>query len=200
MDAQLRTFAWLVGSGAFLALVGGVFGAVSGATYWRSDRSSGTVFGLTVARAFARAGGGEMSRGTQGAIVGAVDGIVFLGITGTVVGALLASRGGRADTTFLVPAAGAVVALAASAALFGLLAYSMIRVGVWSVAAVFVAGTLGAAGGAYLHGLTGLFLGAVGGLFVGTGLGLLVLRYVSRSPFGTAPDSYNSPSPGGKDS
>jgi hypothetical protein len=180
MEGQLRVFAWLVAGGAFFALLGGAFGALSGATYWRSGRSSGTVFGLTVARAFARASGGELSRGAQGALVGAVDGIVFLGLIGTAVGAFLASRGGRADGALVAAAAGAVVALAGSAALFGLLAYGMIRVGVWSVAAVFVAGTLGAAGGAYLAGLPGLLLGAVGGLFLGTTFGLLTQRYAPR--------------------
>ena len=134
-----------------------------------------TVFGLTVARAFARAADGELSRGSAGAIVGAVDGIVFLGITGTLVGAFLASCG-RADSALVAPAAAAVLALVGSAVLFGLLAYGMIRVGIRSVAAVFVAGTLGAAGGAYLHGPRGLFLGAVGGLFVGTTFGLLSQR------------------------
>jgi hypothetical protein len=185
MDERLRVFAVVLGSGGFCALLGGLFGAVAGATYWGSGKAAGTVFGLTVARVIA--GGQEMSRKAQGAVVGAVDGLVFLGTLGSLAGAFLAHV--RHDEgEFLVPAAAGLAFLVLLAVLFGLLGYAAVRAGVYAVVGIFAGGLLGGLLGAwaaawvgtYRAGLFGWLLGAAAGVLAGTGLGTLARRYSPR--------------------
>jgi hypothetical protein len=189
MDDNLRIFGWVLASGGFGALLGGAFGCLSGATYWRSGRTAGTAFGLEVARSFNRAADGRLTRGQQGAIVGTADGVLFLGVVGTVVGACYAYSG-RASAAALGPVALAALLLVGAAAFFGLLAYAIVRAGLWAVVWLFPCGILGALLGIREAGILGMLGGMVAGLFAGTVVALwtrrhapeIVLPRLSRRP------------------
>lgn len=185
MDERLRVFAMVLGSGGFCAVLGGLFGAVTGATYWGSGRAAGTVFGLRVARALA--GGQELPRKTYGAIVGAIDGFLFLGLLGSLAGAFLAhARHGEGE--YLAPAAAGLAFLVALAVLFGALAYAVVRAGVYAIVGLFAGGLTGGLLGAwaaawvgtYSAGRFGWLVGAVLGVLAGTSLGALARRYSPR--------------------
>jgi hypothetical protein len=172
MDARLSAFAWILASGCFGAVVGTLFGAVAGALYWRSGRASGTRLSLGFAETVRRFAGREFSRPAKGALIGAVDGFLFLGGVGTVVGAL-AVYGGRPPADLLWPAMYLTLLLVGLAAFFGLLAYTLTRAGVRGLAPVACGGVLGAALGWSQGGVGGLLYGAIAGIAVGNVLGLL---------------------------
>ena len=79
MDESWRNLALILGAGGYGAVVGSVFGAVTGAVHWGSGRAAGTAIAHRVAVAFEKAGDRELSRQTRGAIIGALDGFLFLG-------------------------------------------------------------------------------------------------------------------------
>ncbi len=185
MDDRLRVFAVVLGSGGFCAVLGGAFGAVTGATYWGSGKAAGTVFGLSVARALA--GGRELSRKAHGAIVGAIDGALFLGLLGAAAGAFLA-HARHDEGGYLALAAAGLAFLVALAVLFGALAYAVVRAGVYAVVGLFAGGLSGgllggwAAAwiGTYNAGRFGWLIGASVGVLAGTSLGALARRYSLR--------------------
>jgi hypothetical protein len=179
MDEGLWTFVLALGCGAFAALLGAAFGAVAGLVYWREGKASGTKLGHGVAQALERAGGRELSPGGRGALVGAVDGFVFLGVVGTVVGVLVA-RAGHGSGAELGPAAVAAVLLASLATGLGLLAYGLVRAGVWALAAACLGAFVGGALGRALGDWVGLLAGCVGGFLLGNVGALLVARYAPR--------------------
>jgi hypothetical protein len=125
MDDWVRPFLWTLAGGGFFALLGGAFGALTGALAWASGRAGGTALGLAVARAFDRAAGGELSRVGKGALAGAADGLVFLGVAGTLLG-FVCARSGRGAWDSLVPAMLAGLRLAGGAVCFGGLAYFLV--------------------------------------------------------------------------
>jgi hypothetical protein len=178
MDEGLWTFALTLGCGAFGALLGAAFGATAGAVYWREGRAAGTALGLRVARAFERVAGRELSPGGRGALVGATDGFVFLGVAGVALGAVVARSGGAGDV--LAPVALGAALLAATAAALGLLAYGLGRAGVWALAAACLGAAVGGAAGKLLAGWSGLFAGCVGGFLLGNVAVLLVARFAPR--------------------
>jgi hypothetical protein len=189
MDDRLRVFALVLGCGGFCAVLGGLFGAITGATYWGSGKAAGTAVGLRVARAFAA--GRELSRKAHGAIVGAIDGFIFLGVVGVIAGAFLAHL--RHDEgEWLAPAAVGLAILVALAVVFGALAYAVVRAGVYAIVGLFVGGLTGGLLGAwaaamigtYSAGRFGWLIGAVLGVLAGTGLGALARSY---SPHFTEP-------------
>src|SRR4051794_22963454 len=92
MDETLLRFLLVVGCGGLGAAVGAAFGALTGAVYWGGGRAAGTVVGNRVAEAFA-AGGGPLTPAVRGALVGGVDGFLFLGVLGTAAGVLFAYTG-----------------------------------------------------------------------------------------------------------
>jgi hypothetical protein len=170
VDEQLLTFGRVLACGGFFALVGAAFGGLVGHLAWMRGRPAGSVPGLTVARAMARITGREGSPGATGAVVGAVDGFLFLGLSGVALG-LLAAKGhfgwavlSRLAFGFLVLTGGAVF--------FGGLAVGITYAGVRSIAGVFAAGMVGAAGGGIIGRGDGIVAGAVGGMLAGTLLGL----------------------------
>ncbi len=172
MDERLRAFAWILGSGCGGGALGAVFGALAGALYWRSGRSSGTRLALGVAEAFRRLSAREMSRPAQGALVGGVDGCLFLGLVGTVVGAA-AVYGGGVPGEVLRGALFLALFLVGGAAFFGVLAYTLTRAGVTALLPVALGGVLGAALGWRLGGPGGLLVGGVSGIVAGNVIGLL---------------------------
>ena len=177
MDDRLRVFLWILGCGGTFGLLGGAFGSLAGFLAWKSGRVAGTSLGLRVARTFARAAQREYSPGRQGAIVGAVDGLLFLGVLGGLFGLWGASRG---DTPWRILAPAAVFAvLMAAAVFFGVLAYGAIRVRGWALAAQVGGCVIGALIGDDLAELPGMLCGAVVG---GIAAGLLVLSMRQYSP------------------
>jgi hypothetical protein len=174
LDKELETFARVLACGGFFGLLGAAFGALVGHLSWKRGHSAGSAAGLAIARAMARVAGRQSSPGRTGALVGATDGLIFLGLVGTAVG-LLAARG-HFGWTLLGRAAFGVLILTGSAVFFGGLALGIIHAGTRAIAGVFAGGMLGAASGAMLARGDGLVLGAVGGVLAGTLLGM-----VSRS-------------------
>jgi hypothetical protein len=170
MDEQLLTFGRVLACGGFFALVGALFGGLVGHLSWKRGRPAGSAAGLSVARAMARVAGQDSSPGGTGMLVGAVDGFLFLGLSGVALG-LLAARGhfgwavlNRLAFGFLVLSGGAVF--------FGSLAVGITYAGVRAIASVFAAGMLGAAGGGLISRGDGIVFGAVIGMLAGTLLGL----------------------------
>jgi hypothetical protein len=181
MDERVRAFGWVLASGGFFGLLGGAFGALVGHLTWRSGRAAGGAAGLGAAAALARAAGRELPPGRRAALVGAVDGLLFLGALG-IAFALLAAAHGRAGWAVFRAPAWAALLLAGGAALFGLLAFGLVRAGVFALAGVFAGGLLGAAAGALVARGDGLVLGSLAGVAAGTLLGL-----AARPPRGPAP-------------
>jgi hypothetical protein len=140
MDDRLRLFLFLLAHAGSMAVLGAVFGAVVGAWYYRSGKAAGTYFGLSVARAFARVSEREFSRGTLGAIIGAVDGLIFLGMIGMVIGAIQAYQG--EELKILGPVL-LVAALMAGAVYFGVIARGLIRAPGRTATASLVGGAIG---------------------------------------------------------
>jgi hypothetical protein len=171
MDERMRAFAWILGSGCGGGALGAVFGALAGALYWRSGRSSGTRLAQGIAETFTRLAGREMSRPAHGALVGAVDGCLFLGVVGTILG-VVAVYGGAPDEV-LRPALLLALFLIGAATFFGVLAYTLTHAGVGALLPVAVGGVLGAALGWGLAGAGGLLVGAVLGIVLGNVIGLL---------------------------
>ena len=90
MDNRFEAFLWILGSASFFGALGAAFGAISGAIAWKNGRTSGTGLGLRTAEAFARISECELTPGRKGALVGAVDGFLFLATLGLLVGTVAA--------------------------------------------------------------------------------------------------------------
>jgi len=177
MDERVRLFVWIAGSGAFFGLLGAGFGALTGLLHWRGGRAAGTAFGLRVARSFERIGGQALPPATQGAIVGAVDGFLFLAVLGGLFGAIAGH--GRFQAAATTSIALAVLLLFAGALFFGGLAYAASAGGSRGVAALFFGGVAGGVPGFWLAAATGLLIGVIGGATLGL-VGLLLTRSLTR--------------------
>ena len=168
---------WILGSGFCGGVLGILFGALAGVLYWRSGRSSGTRAALGLAEAFRRVTGREWSRPATGAVVGAVDGGLFFGVVGTVVGAV-AVYGGAVPEEVLPSALLMALFLVGGAAFFGVLAYTLTRAGAGAILPLAVCGIGGVLAGRWLAGVDGLLPGAILGVVAGSLVGLLWLpRY-----------------------
>lgn len=178
MDETSHRLFWILGSGSFAAVLGSGFGATAGALSWSSGRPVGTALGQRVAAAFADAGDQEMSPTTRGALIGATDGSLFLGVVGIMVGILFAFAGSANEALFIPLAIGGFM-LVLAAAFFGVLAYAVVRNGVWAVVGLFFGGLTGALGAALVFGVDHFLLGVVPGLAVGALASFLWRRYQS---------------------
>jgi hypothetical protein len=176
MDERLRISLWVVGGGGLGAVLGGAFGGLTGALYAQNGGTAGTGFGRSVADAFARGAEEEPSPVRQGAITGAADGVLFLGIVGIVTGACVAIIGGAHPRWLGVAALGSFF-LVGGAALFGVLAYGMTRNGGGSVLSVFAGGLLGSALAGVLLGADRCLVGTIPGLLAGLLLSFVTRRY-----------------------
>jgi hypothetical protein len=163
----MQLFLWVLGSGGFFAALGAVFGALSGGLYWKSGRVCGTSAGLRFAEAFARFSEREMSPARKGALVGAADGFLFLGLVGALLGAVAVYRV-HPPSQLMLPVAWSGLALGGGAVAFGLLALAIIRNGLRAVACLGIVGVLGAFLGWWLGRDNGLMIGALSGVVAGT--------------------------------
>jgi hypothetical protein len=178
MDQIWRNLLCVLGCGGYGAALGAAFGAVTGAVYWGSGRAAGSGLGQRLAAAFEEAGD-ELSPRARGALVGAADGFLFLGILGTALGLALAFTG-TADAALLVTLAVGGVLVAVAAVVFGVLAYAVVRNGVWAVVGLFLGGITGAFTAAALLGADRLLWGVVPGLIAGTAASFLLRKYEPR--------------------
>jgi hypothetical protein len=176
MDEIWHHMAWIIGCGGCGAVLGMAFGAVTGAVHWGGGRAAGTFLGHRALEAFEAAGGREYSPRQRGALVGATDGFLFLGVLGTLLGVVF--------TYVAAPDAGVVIYLAIggflialAAAFFGMLAYALVRNGVVAVIGLFVGGIGGAFTAAVLFGADHLMLGVVPGIVLGTAASFLLRKY-----------------------
>jgi hypothetical protein len=122
MDERLRICLWMVGGGAVGLVLGGVFGGLTGALFAQSGHTAGTGLARRIADSFARTAEHELSPLRRAVLIGATDGILFLGILGLIAGVLLGMSGRSADE-LLLPALVGSVALVGGAIIFGMLAY-----------------------------------------------------------------------------
>src|SRR5262249_13051311 len=110
--------------GALLfAVIGALFGAVTGAMTRMDGRAAGGRLGQIVARELARRSEHEYSDVALGAVVGAADGALFLGIIRFLVGRVLAARDPAPPWRILRQLGAGLGALAVAAVGFGMLAY-----------------------------------------------------------------------------
>lgn len=123
MDDRLRICLWMVGGGALGAVLGGIFGALTAVLYARNGGAAGTGLARRVAEAFLDTALHPPSDTSRAALVGAVDGLFFLGILGLFAGALLGISG-RSVYEF-VPLIFGSALLVGAAAIFGTVAYAL---------------------------------------------------------------------------
>ncbi len=179
MDETGWRLLWIVGTGGFGAALGCAFGCVTGALHWSNGGRPGTFFAQHLAQAFQMPGEQEMSPRMRGALVGAVDGFVFLGVVGTLLGAVFAYAGRPDNQTLFYLGAGGVL-LALAAVCFGLLAYAVVHNGVWAVIGLCLGGMGGGFTAALLISADHLPIGVVPGMILGTAASFLVRRYAPR--------------------
>lgn len=170
MDERLWICLWMVGGGGLGAVLGGAFGALAGTLYAHSGGAAGTGLARRIVESFLETAERQPSPTGRAALIGAADGIVFLGLMGLVGGTLMAVTG-RATNALLPPFVEGSVFLVGGAAFFGALAYSVVRNG----RRAFLYVLAGAFLGTYP---VGLFLGGDNCLF-GTIFGLLAGLIVS---------------------
>ena len=152
--------------------------------------------GLHVAGAFERYGERPFSPSRKGALVGAVDGFLFLAVVGVLLGAIAGHYRFKGPvTTSLVMA---VLLLFAGALFFGGLAYAASSAGLRGVAALFFGAVAGGVPGFWLASATGLLIGVIGGAALGT-VGLLLQRRFAPSPPRSLPDVQDTNDPANPD-
>ncbi len=180
MDEKLRLLAWIIGGGGLFGLLGAGFGALAGGLHGQAGRASGTALALRIVRSLLGTDDEDHPSSGRGAIVGAVDGFLFLFVIGTLLGALGARAGLALSTAGLLVLA--VLCLVAGALFFGGLALAMSRSGMPGMASLFGGATAGGVLGYYLAAVSGLMVGVLGGATLGT-LGTLAgQRFLPREP------------------
>jgi hypothetical protein len=175
MGDQQTLFLCIVASGGFAAVLGGAFGALVGAVTWLNGRAAGTAIGFRMARAYETAAGYKLTVGQKGALVGGADGSIFLAVLGMLVGALVGWRM-PAAWEVLLPLAVGLTLIVGAGAVFGLLAYLLLRVGVRALGVVFLGAMAGAVIGLLLGDGNGLFYGIILGFFGATIVALIWWR------------------------
>jgi hypothetical protein len=176
MDERVRIFLCALAGAVLFALLGGVFGAAAGAWQRAGDRASGGAIGIWVAQALERARRSPLPELTAAAVVGGVDGALFLGVLGCLFGGAV-GLAGEAHTHLLFDVALRVVGLVATTLGFATIAHGLTRAGVrWFGVFFLVIILCGAVGGGvagvvgvFVGALVGMALGAIGGFVVGPG-------------------------------
>lgn len=162
MDERLACFLSAVLGLLVMMPMGAAFGAIAGAAVRASGRSAGGFVGLEAVRALERIRGAPFTPIVAGALVGAFDGAVFLGIAGALVAGGLTFLG-MGEVRVLLRLASTVGGLAVTACGLGTIAYGLVRAGWRSVGVVFATAVVG--------GLIGIFLTVQDGYFLGAALG-----------------------------
>jgi hypothetical protein len=187
MDDRTETFVLLLSCAVSGGALGAALGAVAGALSWSGGRAAGTGLALAVARAVTRVSRVKPTPTGRGALVGAVDGFLFLGLVALGVGFLLRRFGQVPMRVFGVIALAGLI-LTTAAVVLGLLAYALLRTGIHTLAWACTAAVIGATLGLRAGGWPGFLAGGLGG-FALTTFGFLLVG--SLRPGGTrsgAPD------------
>jgi hypothetical protein len=123
MDDRIRICLWMIGGGAFGAILGGVFGGLTGTLLEQNRRAAGTGLAQRIADAFERNAVRKSSPLRRAIFIGATDGFLFLGVCGLTLGLILgwSDRG----TGLIFPLLVGALFLVAGAVCFGLLAYAL---------------------------------------------------------------------------
>jgi hypothetical protein len=179
VDDRTRLFLCVLASAGFLAVLAGLFGALTGVITWKDERAAGTGLGFSVARAFARLSENGLSPSTYGALVGGADGVLFGALAGTLIG-LVAGWYGRGEWETLRPILLGATLLAGGAVLFGLMAFGLAIAGTRCLLGLFVGALAGAFDGFQAGGIAGLLPGLLAGGIAGTLLFLMLFRQRSR--------------------
>src|SRR5262245_9079503 len=166
MDDRLSLLLWTLAGAFAFALVGGLFGGLAGWLSWRNGNACGSIVGRRMADALAQLMKDEPTEAQRAVLVGASDGVLFLGLIGTLLG-LLASQRDQPPADWLLPAVSILVLLAAGAALFGALAYGLVSLRLRAVLGFFVGGMSGALVAASQWGVAHIVPGAAVGILVG---------------------------------
>lgn len=170
MDERTRLFFWLLGGEGVFALLGGLFGGVTGFVHGRDGRVAGTPVGQGVARAYARLAetSDGLSTAVRGTLSGAADGLVFGLFAGTLVGLVAAWHGPDGWAVFR-PVVLTGLFLVATALALGGFAAVVRAVGVRAVLALFTGAMAGGLFGLARYGADGLFVGTLAGAALGAG-------------------------------
>jgi hypothetical protein len=187
MDDRTETFLLLLSCAVSGGTLGAALGAASGALSWSGGRAAGTALALAVARAVTRVSQVKPTPTGRGALVGAVDGFLFLGLVALGAGFLLRRFGQVPMRVFGVIALASLVLTTAAVAL-GLLAYALLRAGIHALAWAFAAAIVGSALGVRVAGWPGFLAGGLGGFALATLVFLLVGSLRSGAPRTGMPD------------
>jgi hypothetical protein len=175
MDDSLVVFGWTLGGAVAFGLLGLLFGGFVGWFNGASGRASGTILGRKVAAALSRLSEREMNDVQRGALIGAVDGAIFMGAVGLLVG-LIAGWRGQAPAAWLLPLFQITMLLMALAIGFGLLALGILRLRLRAIVPLFVCSIAGGLLAAGYFGIQHIVPGSVIGLVAGLVLALLLPR------------------------
>lgn len=175
MDDSLVVFGWTLGGAIAFGLIGLLFGGFAGWVNWSRGRASGTILGRKIAAALSRLSERELNEVQRGTLIGAVDGALFLGTVGLVVG-LIAGWRGVAPAEWLRPLFQITLLLTVLAFGFGLLALGILRLRLRAILPVFVCSMAGGLVAAGYLGVRHIVPGSVAGLVVGIVLALLLVR------------------------
>ncbi len=178
MDDRIRICLWMIGVGAFGAILGGIFGGLGAMLFARTGHAAGTGLARRIADAFARASEQEPSSLERAIVVGATDGFFFLGILGLISGSLM-GLSGRSVKELLVPIVVGSVLLAGGAIALGSVAY-VLRYRAAEFLYGMAGGFLGTVLASYLFGSPYGPAGLVPGMFVARVLCRAVRRYAPK--------------------
>ena len=183
MDERLWICLWMVSGGCLGAVLGGAFGALTAVLFAQNGGAAGTRLARHIVENVLDSAEQQPSSTGRAAIIGAADGIFFLGLLGLVAGALL-GLSGRAVNELLLPVVGGSVLLFGGAAFFGTLAYSLSRTGLWAILWIVGGGMLGTLLAGFLLGADNCLLGTIPGLLAALIFSLIGGRYapIFRSP------------------
>jgi hypothetical protein len=179
VDAQFQLFLWMLGGGGLLGVIGLLFGALTGLLTHRDGRFAGGIIGQKVLQAIVRVSERPPSPAARAAIVGAAEGLCFLGLVGLVLGGLV---GHYATAGVILWIALGAVLLPLSAALFGILAYGLSQAGTRILGLFCCGGLIGAFTGAKLGATDGILIGTAVGALTGLLLGLIARRRQRKRP------------------
>lgn len=166
MDKTTLLFAWTLGGGLAFALLGALFGGLSGWLNWRAGYAGGTKLGHRIADALSHLFHQDLSPIQRGALIGAADGGMFLGMLGTILG-LIAARFTAEPRDWIVPLFSTTLLLICGTLVFGFLALGMVRLRWSAILGLFAGGMAGAFLTARYVGVSHIVPGAVAGVIVG---------------------------------
>lgn len=165
-ETELNYVSWMVIGGLCLAPIGAAFGAAAGVLARRQGHMPGSSWASALADRLACLRRKDFSPVGRGAVVGAVDGFLFLAFLGSAIGLIAGTNGTVPAPQLLLAATEGIALLAATALLLGIVAHALIH-GTKGRSVVFFTGGVGALIGFCLAGSGGAGYGLLAGSVVG---------------------------------